>query len=119
VGSAVITATSSVNNVITAACTVTVQAAYNGAGVSIVFDGPEDETIVLETPVNSGDLITVTAPSGYERYLWYLDGSRAGTTSSGELTLYWPPIGKHSLTVIVEKSDGSHFSKTLPFTVGY
>jgi uncharacterized protein YjdB len=118
-GTAIITAKSIVDNSIIATCVVTVQTSYNGAGVNIVFEGPVDETITLLDVVEAG-LITITAPGGYERYLWYLDYKYRGETSDPEVSV---PIwniapGLHYLTVIVQK-DGNHFSKTLAYRVGY
>jgi uncharacterized protein YjdB len=121
-GTATITATSTANGSISATCDVTVQAGFAGAGIDIVFEGPGDETMVLDEPVREGDMLTVTAPDGYDRYLWYLDNSSLGTTNEPTRSLYFDSYylrpGLHYLTVIVEKG-GEHFSKTLAFRVGY
>jgi uncharacterized protein YjdB len=120
-GTATITATSTADSKITATCTVTVQASYTGAGVNIVFSGPEDEIITLEKTVDAKDAVVITAPAGYSRYLWYVDIWQLVVTDVPTFT--WPPYdngpGPHQVTVIVEKTDGSHFSKTLTYTVGY
>jgi hypothetical protein len=118
-GSTTITATSTANGSIFASCDVTVQSSFDGAEVDIVFEGPTDQTITLD--VSSGtEWITVTAPAGYDRYLWYLDSSFQGATTNPTASV---PVGSialglHYLTVIVEK-DGNHFSKTLAYRVGY
>jgi uncharacterized protein YjdB len=135
VGSANITATSTANGAITASCAVTVLASYNGAGISIVFEGLEDETIVLNEPVREGygyEFI-LTAPAGFDLYRWYLDGMYWGyttnpTSSLSDLNHPWSgsgnwvaPVltpGRHYITVIVDK-DGYQFSKTLAYRVGY
>jgi hypothetical protein len=106
--------------------TVTVPSGSHGdegeASINIVFEGFEDETIVLDEPVREGNGLTVTAPAGFDLYIWYLDGSNYGSTTSPttNLNLYSGNLrpGLHYLTVIVDK-DGYYFSKTLTFTVGY
>jgi uncharacterized protein YjdB len=118
VGTAVITATSTENGSVIASCTVTVQASFTGAGVNIVFEGFEDETITLETTVNQYDQLVVTAPAGFDRYLWYMDGYHYITITYPAQTFYSPAPGRHYITVIVA-ADGYHFSKTLIYTVGY
>jgi uncharacterized protein YjdB len=120
VGEATITATSKANPSISASCTITVQPSFEGAGVNIVFEGPEAETIVLDDPVREGDMLTVTAPAGYDRYLWYLDYDSYGSTTdpTASVPVWFITPGLHYLTVIVEK-DGNHFSKTLAYRVGY
>jgi uncharacterized protein YjdB len=119
-GSTIITATSTANPGISATCAVTVQTGYAGAGISIMFEGFEDETITMDVPVSEADILLVTAPSGFDRYLWYLDFSLHGTTTTPAMNLYvWNlKPGLHYFTVIVEKS-GNHFSKTLAYRVGY
>jgi uncharacterized protein YjdB len=119
VGTATITAASTANSSITATCTVTVQATFNGAGVNIEFEGLEDQTITLDVTLNQGDVFVVTAPSGFDRYLWYLNSSYMGSTSTPTVTYPVGNIrpGRHYITVIVEE-DGYHFSKTVAYTVG-
>jgi uncharacterized protein YjdB len=117
-GTATITATSTADNTKTASCALTVAADHTGAGVNVLFEGVEDETIILDARLSQGNQLVVTAPSGFDRYLWYFnDGSSWGLTTTPVFYL-WPAIGRHNITVIVEK-DGYHFSKTLIFTVGY
>jgi uncharacterized protein YjdB len=117
-GSATITATSKENSGISASCALTVQETFNGAEVSIEFKGLEDETITLNTTVAPwGDLV-VTAPAGFNRYLWYRDGGFSASTTIPTWTSYPAGPGLHYITVIVEE-DGYHFSKTLIYTVGY
>jgi uncharacterized protein YjdB len=132
VGSANITATSTANGAITASCAVTVLATYNGAGINIVFEGLEDETIVLNEPISEGFGFILTAPAGFDRYRWYLDGNYWGYTTNPTSSLYdlnhpWSgsssPVpdltpGRHYITVIVDK-DGYQFSKTLVYRIGY
>jgi uncharacterized protein YjdB len=119
VGNATITATSTVDGTISASCNVTVQASFSGAVVTIVFEGLEDETITLDT-TNGSYPVVITAPDGFDRYLWYEGGSYIGTTTTP--TMMYPynvsTPGRYYITVIVEK-DGNHFSKTLIYTVGY
>jgi uncharacterized protein YjdB len=121
VGTARLTAVSTADPGLTATCDVTVLADYNGAVVNVVFEKFEDETITLPEPVSGEDKLTVTAPPGFDRYLWYLDSNTYLTeTTSSTTDLYvgnYMP-GVHYLTVIVEK-DGYHFSKTLVYRVGY
>jgi hypothetical protein len=106
--------------------TVTVPSGSHGdegeADINIVFEGFEDETIVLEEPVREGNGLTVTAPAGFDWYQWYLDSSMSPTVTTSPTTNlnvygYLMP-GLHYLTVIVDKG-GYYFSKTLTFTVGY
>jgi uncharacterized protein YjdB len=120
-GPATITATSTENFGVSADCTVTVQTGYAGAGVNIVFDKPGDETITLDGVPQAGAAFTVTAPSGYARYLWYVDNSYYGSsTDTPSMWIDYSVVpGLHYLTVIVERSDGKHFSKTVEYTVGY
>ena len=117
-GTAIITATSTANDTVTAACTVTVKASFNGAGVSIVFEGVEDETITLNPVVNQRDQIVITAPPGFDRYLWYMDDIIRGETSSPTNYFFSATPGRHYISVFVE-GDGRYFSKTLIYTVGY
>jgi uncharacterized protein YjdB len=119
-GTAVITATSTASPGITATCTVTVQASFTGAGVNIVFSGFEDETFTLDAALNGTDTLVVTAPAGFDRYLWYVDYDFRGTTPTRVLNTYASNLlpGLHYLTVIVDQG-GYHFSKTLTFRVGY
>jgi uncharacterized protein YjdB len=120
IGSATITATSTANGSITASCNVTVQASFNGAGIQIDFEGFEDETITLGIVPQGTDLV-ISAPSGYVRYMWYVDGLFRGITVESDITYSSDGVapGLHYLTVIVEKTNGSHFSKTVQYTVGY
>jgi uncharacterized protein YjdB len=119
-GSTTITATSTANGGIFATCDVTVQSSFDGAEIDIVFEGPTDQTITLAEPVREGDMLTVTAPSGFDRYLWYLDSSSQGETTNptASVPVWYITPGLHYLTVIVEKG-GNHFSKTLKYRVGY
>jgi uncharacterized protein YjdB len=118
VGTAVITAKSNADPTKAKSCTVSV----HKQGIEIVFDGLEDETINLEEPVLAGSQLTITATSGFDRYLWYLDGTYMETTTGPTLTYDVPgsylPSGTYYLTVIVDEG-GYHFSKTLTWTVGY
>jgi hypothetical protein len=121
-GSATITVKSADGGV-SASCTVTVQASYNGAGITVVFEGPKDENITLNQSLGGkyNEELTVIAPSGFDRYLWYLDGWGPEQTTTAEATLYVGYLltpGLHYFTVIVEKG-GNYFSKTVTFTVGY
>jgi uncharacterized protein YjdB len=118
-GTATITATSTANNSIQATCNITVQPTFTGAGINVVFEGLEDEDITLNTTLNQWNDLIITAPASFNRYLWYMDGSFRGTTFSPTFQLSSLSVGHHYLTVIVEKADGSHFSKTLTYTVGY
>ncbi|MDR2375301.1 MAG: Ig-like domain-containing protein [Treponema sp.] len=118
-GTALITAVSTENPGVSAGCTVTVQTGYAGAGVNIVFDQPGDETITLGV-VQAGGALSVTAPGGYVRYLWYIDGDYYYTSNTPfALIGYGIVPGPHYFTVIVEKADGTHLSKTVTYTVGY
>jgi uncharacterized protein YjdB len=119
-GTVTITAASTADPAITDDCALTVQASFDGAGLSIVFEGLEDETITLNVTVSQGDQFVITAPSGFGRYLWYLDGNHIDTEYTGTVTypVGWVTPGRHSITVIVEQG-GYHFSKTLAYTVGY
>jgi uncharacterized protein YjdB len=119
VGTTTITARSTANDTISDTCTVTVQASFTGAGVNIVFEGFEDETITLDVTVNNGDTFVITAPAGFDRYLWYVDNERVkkyNPVMTYPLSGLTP--GRHSITVIVDE-DGYHFSKTLTYTVEY
>jgi uncharacterized protein YjdB len=118
VGTTTITATST--NGIKASCTVTVQATFNGAGVNIEFRGFYDETITLDTTVSGMDELVITAPSGFDRYLWYMDNTYWEPTTTPVLRypVAYIGIGLHYITVIVDQG-GYHFSKTLTYTVGY
>jgi uncharacterized protein YjdB len=120
VGSATITATSTADGSIDESCNVTVKAEYNTAAVNIVFSGFEDETITLDAMVNAGDEIVITAPSGFDRYLWYIDYSSYSPKTSPTLRIYASGFapGLHYITVIVDEG-GNHFSKTVKYTVGY
>jgi hypothetical protein len=119
-GTATITARSTVNNSIVGSCTVTVQASFNGAGIHIVFDGLEDETITLDVTVDGSDQFVITVPAGFDRYLWYMDliFMGEGPLSTVTYPVFFVTPGRHYITVIVEE-DGYHFSKTLIYTVGY
>jgi uncharacterized protein YjdB len=117
-GTAVITAASTANGGVSASCTVTVKASLNGAGVNIVFEGLEDETIELGPTVNQQDQLVITAPGGFDRYLWYMDHIIRGETSGPTNYFFSATPGRHYISVIVEE-DGYHFSKTLIYTVGY
>jgi hypothetical protein len=119
-GSATITATSTANTGISGTATVNVIIPITGAAIEINFEGMEDETIELGI-VPQGTNFIITAPSGYARYLWYLDGGYEGTTLIPTLTVtpYGILPGPHYLTVMVEKTGGSYFSKTVRYTVGY
>jgi uncharacterized protein YjdB len=114
-GTATITATSTESASIEATATVNV---INNAVVNIEFEGLEDETITLSKKVNQWDNIVVTAPSGFNRYLWYFDGVDDYWGATATYSRSYTAPGTHSITVIVEK-DGKNFSKTLIFTVGY
>jgi uncharacterized protein YjdB len=118
-GTTTITATSTANPSISASCTVTVQPNYTGAGVAVVFEGFTDETITLDVSKGT-DQITVTAPAGFDRYLWYVDATPMGSTTTHVVSQsVWNfPIGLHYLTVIVEDGN-NHFSKTLAYRLGY
>jgi uncharacterized protein YjdB len=118
VGTATITAASTASSGVSASCVVTVQPV--GAGISIEFNGLEDETIVLDDPVTGSDWITAIAPDGFDRYRWYLDDRfYISTTTPGVNLRVWNlASGNHYLTVIVNEG-GYHFSKTLTFRVGY
>jgi uncharacterized protein YjdB len=117
-GSATITATSTANNSIVGSCALTVKETYNAAEVTIVFEGLEDETITLDTAVAPGNQLIITAPAGFDRYLWYMDGSFYGSTTMPTRSFSLGP-GRHYISVIVEEG-GHHFSKTLIYnTVGY
>jgi uncharacterized protein YjdB len=116
VGTATITATSTVHPSKTAFCTVTVVEPRHG--ISVSFTGFEDETIELD-PVKQGDWLNVSAPAGFDRYLWYVDGSPYSGIPTSTLSTSISTPGLHYITVIVEKSDGFHFSKTVKYTVGY
>jgi hypothetical protein len=120
VGTATITATSTADPAKTAACTVTVQPPFNGAGVSIGFEGFEDQTITLADTLNQWDELVVTAPAGFDRYLWYFDDYYYPRDTGNYPTVtFWDITpGRHYITVIVDE-DGYHFSKTLIYTVGY
>jgi uncharacterized protein YjdB len=63
----------------------------------------------------------IKAPEGFDRYLWYVNGNYFFGLGESSWTVYPEYIlpGYHYITVIVEKSDGSHFSKTVKYTVGY
>jgi uncharacterized protein YjdB len=113
-GTAVITAISVADPAKTASCTV----AVNVQGIEIVFIGFEDETITLTTEVDQGTNLNVTAPAGFDRYLWYWDGNFYSLTTTPTYNFYSPAPGRHYITVIVEEGD-YHFSKTLIYTVGY
>jgi uncharacterized protein YjdB len=119
-GTAIITAASTVNNAITASCDVDVRASFNGAELRIEFEGLADETITLDTAVDQWDQLVISAPAGFDRYLWYMGSDFMGETSNPETTypLYYVAPGRHYITVIVDEG-GYHFSKTLIYTVGY
>jgi uncharacterized protein YjdB len=120
-GSATITATSTIDPTIKATCIVTVTDTGPDINVNLDF---QDEEITLSDPVATGYSIYINAPAGYVSYLWYIDDNY-GIPSNGPddtwLEIYTSSynLGKHTVTVIVEKADGSHFSKTVHFTVGY
>jgi uncharacterized protein YjdB len=119
-GTTNITAISSTNGSIYATCIVTVQSTFNGAGVTIEFKGLEDENITVNGS-NGTNWITVIAPEGFDRYLWYSDlfySYQTTTTPGMNLYVWGLTPGLHYLTVIVEKG-GNHFSKTLTYKVGY
>jgi uncharacterized protein YjdB len=119
IGTATITATSTANGSLSAVCAVTVRA--SGAEATIRFESFEDETIALTDTVNQGTQLVVAAPAGFVRYLWFVDGSPFipwYSESLPTLAIAASP-GRHYITVIVEKTDGSHFSKTVHYTVGY
>jgi hypothetical protein len=120
VGNAVITAISTTDGTKTTSCNVTVQASFNGAGINIVFEGLEDQTITLDVTVDGSDQFVITAPAGFDRYLWYMDFDGVSETSNPTVTysVFYVTPGRHYITVIVEE-DGYHFSKTLAYTVGY
>jgi uncharacterized protein YjdB len=114
----IITATSTVDTTKTASCTVTVTEPRNG--INVTFTGFEDETIDLGV-VKESNYFVIGAPGGFSRYLWYVSGSLLSGETTPTLTIpvYNIPPGLYYITVIVEKSDGSHFSKTVKFTVNY
>ena len=118
VGTANITATSTVNGSISGSCALTVKETYNAAEVTIVFEGFEDETITLTTAVDQGDRLVITAPSGFDRYLWYRNNEFIEATSNPTATYPGSSPGRHNITVIVEEG-GRHFSKTLIYKVRY
>jgi uncharacterized protein YjdB len=119
-GTATITATSTADSTITASCTVTVQTSFTGAGLNIVFEGLEDQTVTLAITKDKLEQFVITAPDGFDRYLWYMDSVFMGETPKPTVTysIYYVEPGRHYITVIVDEG-GYHFSKTLAYTVGY
>jgi hypothetical protein len=122
-GTATITATSTVNAAIDDTCAVTVTLPVNGIDIiDVSFTGFEDETIDLGIIPDETNRLRITAPPGYVRYLWYvvsngMSGQSTTTENVWGQQIYSP--GQYYITVIVEKHDGSHFSKTVKYTVGY
>jgi uncharacterized protein YjdB len=120
-GTAIITATSTANGIQTT-CTVTVDHNFT-AGINVNMDF-QDEEITLNEQFTSEygfEYLVFTAPSGYRRYNWFTDGI-AAPSETGNLLRYnlaYNIPGNHTVTVIVEKDDGSHFSKSVYFTLGY
>jgi uncharacterized protein YjdB len=115
-GSATITATSTADPGKTAACVVTVNSS-GSTGINVNLSDFPDEEITLGTFISNRYLI-FTAPAGYNNYFWYVDNS-GWLPSTNMLQLGGINPGKHTVMVVVETTNGSHFSKTVHFTVGY
>jgi uncharacterized protein YjdB len=116
-GTTTITATSTVVPAKTASGDVAVT--RTGAEVmSIVFKGLEDENITLNITLEQGSTLVITAPPGFDQYLWYFDDSSETAAIQSETFEVTAKPGRHSITVIVKKG-GYHFSKTLTYRVGY
>jgi uncharacterized protein YjdB len=92
--------------------------------INVVFEGFEDEVIDMTGPdaalsLSAEDALNVAAPEGYSDYQWFVDGSAYGSGSRlfKQSAGSWE-LGNHTLTLVVT-AEGSHFSKSLQFTVTY
>jgi len=85
------------------------------------FTGPGDETINLGANMtlmwSTNTALSVTAPTGFDTYAWYLNGTFTGNTTrtfTGTARNFIPTT--HELTVKVTRGDLT-YSKTVFFTV--
>jgi uncharacterized protein YjdB len=121
-GSATITATAADGSGKSGSYTVTVSG--TGAGIAVEFTGIGDETIDLTTTASSLSIsnngsVTITVPSSYGSYEWYVDGNLYWTDGYEQTIGYWYVsswVGVHTVTVVVVK-DGVPYSKELKFNV--